>query len=426
MLQEEVTEEDADKFEELCGETGTLVIWSKCDRILNKDYPEPGGIQEQRALKERKKKLQEHIAKIFHKYLDSSETDFDNVTIRMDGEDIEHWNPFYPERSEQVLPPSETILHIESEVESEDDPDLKITASSTATVKAWILPHSNDMTKEENKTLAKITNADQGFYIYREGRMIYSGGWLGVFGPNEPHKSLIRVEFCFGHDLDHAFQVDVKKSRILFDPALEKELRVRLTPARNEADNRSRRNEKAAATGVNLDHTASNKSIEKAKSRTKKPDVSSADAKNGEATLTNNLGTVKIKTPVQNHVSPNNLYIEEVDDIHDGNLWEPALRSTSENNHITGVRLNKHHPFYPKVYLKGASSGYTVEGIDFLLWALATAEYNNSNEELKPIFTDLREEVSLNLKRLLESTPMPDEQELAEVAEQPEGDTCQD
>ena len=416
MLQEEVTEEDINKFEELCGETGTLVIWSKCDRILNKDYPEPGGIQEQKALKERKNKLQEHIAMVFHKYLDTSETDFSNVTIRMDGEAINFWNPFYPQRSEQVLSQTESTVNIECE-------DGSI---CTAELRAWILPHKSDMTEHEWKHIAKIKNANQGFYIYREGRLIYSGGWLGVFGPNEVHKSLIRVEFCFNFDLDHAFQVDVKKSRIIFDPALEEELRDRLGPARTEADNRSRRNEKAAALIVNLDHSSSNKSIEKAKARTKKPSISSADAQSKSAILTNNLGTVKIKTPVQNHVSPNKLYIQEVDDIHDGNLWEPTLRSTSEINHITGVRLNKHHPFYPKVYLKAASSGYTVEGIDFLLWALATAEYNNSNEELRPIFSDLREEVSLNLKRLLESTPMPDAKELAEASEQTESESYGD
>jgi hypothetical protein len=416
MLREQITGEEKEKFEDLCGETGTLVVWAKCDRILNKDYENPGGIQEQRALKSRKEKLREHIAKVFHKYLDRSETDYPNITIRMDGEDISHWNPFYPKRSEQVLAPHETVLKIESE-------DGTLT---TATLRAWILPHSKDMTDEENKAHARISNRSQGFYIYREGRLIYSEGWLGIFRSDDPHYSLIRTEFCFDYDLDHAFQVDVKKSRIIFDPALEEELKLRLTPARNEADSRYRRKENAIVTGSKLDHTSSNKSIDKAKARTKKPAITSADASKGEATLSNNRGTVKIKTPVQNHVSPNNLYIEEVDDIHDGNLWEPSLRSTSENNHITGVRLNKHHPFYPKVYLKAAASGYTVEGIDFLLWALANAEYNNSNEELKPIFADLREEISLNLKRLLESTPMPDAQELAEAEDQASGDDCGD
>jgi hypothetical protein len=405
MIKEEVTAEEKDKFDELCGETGTLVVWSKCDRLLNKTYEQPGGSQEQRALKTRVEKLRQHIAKVFHKFIDTSATEHANAVIRLNGEDVNHWNPFYPERSEQVLSPTETIVEIESE-------DGTI---CTAILRAWILPHSKDMTDEENKAKARISNRSQGFYIYREGRMIFSEGWLGIFRSDDPHFSLIRAEFCFDHELDHAFQVPVDKSSVTFDPAIEEELKNRLSGARNEADRRYRRKENDHAIKTNLDHTGSNKSIGKAKDRTKKPDVTSANATTGEATLNNRFGAVKIKTPVQNNVSPANLYIEEVDDIYDGRLWEPALRSTGNNNHTTGVRLNKHHEFYKKVYLKAASSGYAVEGIDFLLWALANAEFNNSNDELKPIFADLREEVSSNLNKLLESTPMPDAKELAEA-----------
>jgi hypothetical protein len=116
------------------------------------------------------------------------------------------------------------------------------------------------------------------------------------------------------------------------------------------------------------------------------------------------------------------LYIEEVTDIMDGNLWEPSLRSVGDNHHITGVRLNKHHDFYPKVYLKAAASGYAIEGIDILLWALATAEFNNNNADLKAIFEDFREEVSSNLKKLLADSPMPDPKELNEASNPAEND----
>jgi hypothetical protein len=412
MIKDPVTKDEEDKFKELCGDKGTLIIWSKCDKILGKVYEEPGGILEQRALKTRTEKLKEHIAKVFHKYIDTAETQYPNVIIRINGAEIQHWNPFYPERSEQVLSDKETILQIA----------LEDGTIATATLKAWILPHSKDMTDEENKTKAKISNRSQGFYIYREGRLLFSEGWLGIFRSDDPHFSLLRAEFTFNHELDHAFQVGVMKNRIIFDPALEEELKNRLTGPHNEADRRYRRKETALSSGTSLDHTSSNTSIDKAKLRTKKPSVTTADPVKGEATINNNRGTVKIKTPVQNNVSPNNLYIEEVTDILDGHLWEPALRSTGNNNHITGVRLNKHHPFYPKVYLKAASSGYAVEGIDFLLWALATAEFNNSNEELKPVFADLREEVSINLKKLLESTPMPDAQELSAAEDLPEAE----
>ena len=407
MLREVITDKELEKFRELCGQTGTLVIWSKCDKLLNKNFDEPGGLKERSALKKRTESLREHVAKIFHKYIDSSEDQYPNVTVRIGGETVEPWNPFYPERSEQVLPENETVLQIES---------LDGTLCA-ATLKAWILPHSNDMTKEENDAKAKISNRRQGFYIYREGRLIFSEGWMNVFGAGalEPHFSLIRVEFCFNHDLDEVLDVPVDKSSIRFDPALEDELKKRLQGPRNEANRRSRRIDEKLAAKANLDHSSSNKSISKAEARTTKPSVETVNAQSGEATLNNNRGNVKIKAPVQNNVAPAKLYIEEADDIFDGNLWEPCLRSTGDKHHTTGVRLNKHHPFYPKVYLKSASNGHTVEGIDFLLWALSTAEFNNSNEELKPIFADLREEISSNLKKLLDATPMPDSADLASV-----------
>ena len=416
MLREPVTEEEIEKFEELCGSSGTMVVWSKCDKILGKVYTQPGGTHEQNALKARKNKLREHLAKVFHKYLDADNTDYTTVTIQLDGDDVLPWNPFYPQRSEQVLSLKETVM----EIESEDG------TVACATLNAWILPHSKDMTDEENKAYAKISNRSQGFYIYREGRMIFSEGWLGIFRSDDPHFSLLRAEFSFNHDLDHAFQVDVKKSRIIFDPALEDELKKRLTGARNEADRRYRRKEKAITSGTNLDHGSANKSIDKAKLRTKKPSITEADAAKGEATLNNNRGTVKIKTPIQNNVSPDRLYIEEVTDIMDGNLWEPSLRSVGDDNHTTGVRLNKHHDFYSKIYLKSAASGYAIEGIDILLWALATAEFNNNNADLKAIFEDFREEVSSNLKKLLADVPMPDVKELTEAEDFAENDSSQD
>ena len=401
MIKEEVSKEEQDRFKEMCGDKGTLVIWSKCDNVLGKLYEEPGGTKERNALNKRREKLSEHLGKVFHKYLDAENyQEFANVKIYLNDEEVLPWNPFYPERSEQVLADSETKIV----VGSDDDDDTKIFAE----IRAWILPHAKDMTTEENRSKAKISNRSQGFYIYREGRLIFSEGWLGIFRSDDPHWSLLRVEFCFNSDLDHAFQVDVKKSRIMFDPAIEEDLKERLKTARNEADRRYRRKEKEVTQRTSLDHGSANKSIDKAKLRTKKPNVKDADVKSGTGTLENNRGVVRINTPIQNNIPLDKLYVEEVTDITDGNLWEPALRSTGDGNFTTGVRLNKHHDFYSKIYLKASSSGYAVEGIDLLLWALAAAEYHNTSEDLKAIFEDIREEVSSNLRKLLADVPMPD------------------
>jgi hypothetical protein len=116
--------------------------------------------------------------------------------------------------------------------------------------------------------------------------------------------------------------------------------------------------------------------------------------------------------PVETNVDPKSVYVEAVDTITSGNLWEPAMRSGEGTGFVTGVRINKHHDFYQKIYQRAAASGYAVEGIDLLMWAFATAEQNNTNDELEPIFEDMRDEISSNLKRLLREVPLPDENEL--------------
>lgn len=407
MLQEAVTPDEQEAFERLCGKTGTLVVWSKCDKLLGVHYDEPGGSKEQNAIKRKRESLIEHVGMIFHKFLDSNYTEYPNVEIRINDTVVEPWNPFFPERSEQMLAETETVVTVESDNGSR----------SNATVRAWILPHSKDLTPVEDKK-AKISSRAQGFYIYREGRMIWNGGWMGVFRSDDPHYSLLRAEFCFTHELDHAFHVPVNKSRIIFDPALEDELRLRLKGALEEANKRYRRKEQQIITGTTLAHAGSNKSIEQTKGRTKKPIVSDADPSTSTATLRNAVGIVKIRTRVQNNVSPESLYVEAVTDITDGRLWEPTLRSSGTSNHSIGVRLNKHHDFYSKVYLKAAGNGDAIEGIDFLLWALSAAEYNHNSEELRAMWEDLREEVSSNLRKLLTDVPMPDASDLGSIGGQ--------
>ena len=402
MLREPLTGDERDWFEELCGDKGTLVIWSKCDRLLTKDYDEPGGSQEQSAIRRLSERLREHVALIYYRFLDQKDVRERNVTIRIDGVAVEPWNPFFPARAEQVLNEAQQRLEVEME-----DGSVEI-----AHLKAWILPNQRDLDTNEKKE-ARITNRGQGFYIHREGRVIQQGGWLGVFGAVEPHTSLLRVEFDFTHKLDHAFKVDVKKSRILFDPALEDELKRRLQPAYREAGNRYRRREKEAAIEKGIDHGSSNKAIGNTPS-TKKPSVEAVDPAAKTATLSNNRGpSIKLRVPVETNVDPKSIYVEAVDNITSGNLWEPAMRSSPGSGFVPSVRINKHHDFYQKIYKRAAASGYAVEGIDLLMWAFAIAEQNNTNDELEPIFEDMREEISSNLKRLLREVPLPDDDELA-------------
>ncbi|MCO8095371.1 ATP-binding protein [Acinetobacter lwoffii] len=399
MIHEEVSNEEAARFEEYCGEKGTLLIWSKCDRLLKKIYSEPGGSLERAAIARLAKTLTDHLALVYYRFLAPNDTRAETISIYINGETIKGWNPFYPEKSEQVVEEDQQTIRCE----------LQTGEEQAATIRAWILPHKDDCTLEEREK-AKISNRGQGFYVFRENRLIHKGDWLGIpnWGSLEPHMSLLRVEFDFNHLLDEAFMVDVKKSRILLDPELEHHVQKLLQPIRREADQRYRNKKRTTASTVDVDHSSANISIGNAPN-TKKADILEVDAENSKVVVSNQIGSgIKLKIPVENKVDPSSLYIEASDQMLGGELWEPVLRSASETGHRTGVRINRHHDFYQKIYLRAKNNGYSVQGMDLLLWALSAAEVNYTDEKLQLIFEDLREEVSSNLRKLLRDIDVPD------------------
>lgn len=407
MLREPVTADEGESFGEFCGDKGTLVIWSNCDRILSKEYGEPGGTQEKMAIKRLAESLGKHLSLIYHRFLDLADSRERNVTIGINGIPVEPWNPFYPAKSEQILGEAQQSFKVE----------LADGSIECGRIRAWILPHRRDMSREEHDRLARISNKGQGFYVYREGRLIQDGGWMGVFSAPEPHTSLLRIEFDFSHELDEAFKVDVKKSRILLDPALEEYLRQLLQPIYREAGLRYRRKNRDIVVGRGIDHASANHSIQ-ATPGTTKPQVTAVDSATQSAVVGNNRGpSIRIRQPVQENVRPESVHVEAVDTITSGQLWQPALRSVGSTGHVTGVLLNKHHDFYQKIYQRAAASGYAVEGMDLLLWAFAAAEQNNTNAELEPIFEDIREEISSNLRKLLRQLEDPQMEELEEDEE---------
>jgi hypothetical protein len=62
-------------------------------------------------------------------------------------------------------------------------------------------------------------NSRQGFYFYRNNRLIQGGGWNGM-RESEPHSSLARIEMDIGADFDITVSLDVKKVEIQLPPDL--------------------------------------------------------------------------------------------------------------------------------------------------------------------------------------------------------------
>ena len=383
------------------GHSGTVVTWDNVDRLFHREYKDPGGIHARKALDRKKAELEEHIGMVYQRFLDQDDSRARNIRIQLNGSAVPSWNPYCEGESEIV---AHEVVNVEL---GEDE-----TRKASFTVRAFVLPRKEEFQNEEAWKRARISNEKQGIYIYREHRLIHSADWLGMY-QQEPHLSLLRVEFSFLHDMDEAFNVDIKKSRILLSENLWNWMRNEFLPApRRAAEQRYRKGQKLTVAGKSAGaHDRSNRSI-----GSKESDVSSAkidvlDPSEGDVEITNREGKVRLKLKVSKPLKPGQCFVEPVDSIDDGMLWEPCLIDGHK-----AVRINTGHPYYHKVYAPNLSSGVTVLGMDSLLWALCSAELGTITENSKQHFSEMRFEVSRQLRRLVADLPEPEMEEDDEAA----------
>ena len=107
----------------------------------------------------------------------------------------------------------------------------------------------------------------------------------------------------------------MKKSRILFDPALETALKAILQPFYREANRRSRGRSNQTNTNSAINHQSSNTNISNTPNTTV-PDVQNADSGTNTVTINNNHGGgITLRQTVQDNASIDLLYVEAVDTI---------------------------------------------------------------------------------------------------------------
>lgn len=368
--------------------SGTLVIWDKIDRLLP-DYKKPDGKPLKNALKRQLDSLRDHIATVYQRFLDPADTRANTVEIKLNGETISAWDPFC------ISITKKPVLEHTQRVEL---PTGEITSFS---IRAFILPRKEEFSSPEDRARARIANERQGVYVYRENRLIHGPDWLGMYR-QEPHFSLIRVELNFDHRLDDAFQVDIKKSRILLNEELYRWLRETfLAHPRREAETRYRRGEAGVTKGAAvLLHNSSNNALNQKMATLRTATVTNFDATTGNASVHNNTGNSVARLRIITNDKPGIAHIETAESLEHRVLWEPSLI-----NGRPAVTLNAGHPFYTKAYIPNKENSVVIQALDFLLWALAQAEVNNLSEGSREAFEEFRIEVSKNLIKLVADLP---------------------
>ncbi len=375
--------------------SGTLVVWDKVDRMM-RNYSEPGGKYARKALEKFINDFRGHASMVYQRFLDENDVRARNIEITLNGKAVSSWDPFCENEAETELVAKKNL--------PAELPDGRLVEFC---IRAFVLPRRENFSTADAAKEACLSNNMQGIYIYRENRLIHPADWLGMF-IKEPHLSLLRVEFSFGHESDEAFQVDIKKSRIYLNQELYKWVLDEFLPApRNAANERYRKGQRKkvgeAAKGA---HESSNRSISGKEQDLRKAEVTVVNPEAGDVDVNNKSGKVRLKLKVGEATVPGQVCVQPVDSIDDGLLWSPAI---IDEHHA--VRVNTGHPYYHKVYVPNLSSDVTVQGMDSLLWAMVEAELGTINEATKNHFEELRFEVSRLLRKLVEDLPEPELEE---------------
>lgn len=386
----ETTIDENKWLDDVIGESsGTLVVWEKVDRLLE-GYKDRTTRPFKKAVEKIEISLRDHIATIYQRFLDSTDIREKNIQIILNGKCVDSWDPFCLVETKIPVAEQEVPLQL---------PDGTNTSFK---IRAYILPRKEEFSSDENRTLGRISNERQGVYVYRENRLIHGPDWMGMY-KQEPHYSLLRVELSFDHSLDDAFQVDIKKSRILLNETLYEWLRDKfLSGPRREAELRYRRGAASVAKESSaVIHTSSSNVIHQKAGGLTKAQVSDIDPSTGRVTVKNKSGSTTTILKIMDSAESGSVHITTADTLENGVLWEPTLG----RGNSAAVALNTGHPFYSKAYLPNKENSPVIQALDYLLWALAQAELNNINDETKDAFEEFRVEVSRNLKKLVADLP---------------------
>jgi hypothetical protein len=179
--------QDLDKME-----SGTIVLWKNIDRLVKNNVSD--NIRQENAFYEHIDRVKSHLSMIFHRFLKRSKP----IKILINGHALMPWDPFLKDHPATQHLPAEPVIYNGQRI----------------IIKPYILPHRSKLTDNEFKTAGGPGgwNARQGFYIYRNDRLIVPGDWLGLGFRKETFTKLARIQVDISNTLDDDWKIDVKKS----------------------------------------------------------------------------------------------------------------------------------------------------------------------------------------------------------------------
>lgn len=198
----DVTEQAAETSKALDTlDSGTVVMLENLDRVVGE-----ASVNNQNAHKHflaRITDLTKHLAMTFHRFI---ATPRPKLNIWINGTEPQHlvqaWDPFVEEHKCTTRSPIDPVQF----------------GGEIINIRGYVLPHKDKLSEAEfeHGSGPRGWNSQQGFYIYRNDRMLVSGSWLNLgpirAWPKEEHYKLARLSIDIPNSMDSEWSLDVKKS----------------------------------------------------------------------------------------------------------------------------------------------------------------------------------------------------------------------
>lgn len=179
--------------------SGTLVIWRKFDRI------EVSTNKFEATFRKTIDEAIKHTSLVFHLF-------YDQINIKFNGTKVPERDPFLSQANGRT----------------QKGREIKVgRAGQKIIVTPYSLPYLKSLSLEEKALLGdpKSVHDEQGFYIYRNNRLIIWGTWLKLGFRSELNK-LARVKVDIPSSLDSEWSLDVKKSTAKIPDYIKDEIRI--------------------------------------------------------------------------------------------------------------------------------------------------------------------------------------------------------
>lgn len=172
---------------------GTIVLWESLDKIVTRGFTVDD-------FNDVIDKVESHLAMVFHRMIKGPRA---RINLLLNGRLVQPWDPFMS--GHPAKPWISPIARI-------------LTDIGAVEVQCHVLPHRDKLSDEEFKVNAGPGDwtAQQGFYVYRNERLLVAGGWLGLGSPRawnreEAHR-LARIRLDIPNTADAEWKIDVRKS----------------------------------------------------------------------------------------------------------------------------------------------------------------------------------------------------------------------